>query len=139
MMAQWFGPTIFTIPVCEMDVRAGGTWRIVMRGPDRVDYPLKGVYREIVASQRIVTSVDVSEHPEAWHDLVNPIRDKAKGRPFIDTMWTVTFDEDRGKTKLTVRTHFQSTATRDTFVKTGLGEGWSLSLDKLEALLAREA
>jgi uncharacterized protein YndB with AHSA1/START domain len=34
MMAQWFGPRGFTIPVCELDARVGGSLRIVMRGPD---------------------------------------------------------------------------------------------------------
>ena len=33
-MAQWWGPHTFTNPVCEMDVRPGGAYRIVMRGPD---------------------------------------------------------------------------------------------------------
>ena len=33
MMAEWFGPRGFTIPVCELDVRVGGSLRIVMRGP----------------------------------------------------------------------------------------------------------
>src|SRR5437868_2842338 len=46
-MAQWWGPHGFTIPVCEMDVRPDGAYRIVMRGADGVDYPLKGVYHEI--------------------------------------------------------------------------------------------
>jgi uncharacterized protein YndB with AHSA1/START domain len=37
MMAQWFGPRGFTIPVCELDVCRGGSLRIVMRGPDDND------------------------------------------------------------------------------------------------------
>ena len=41
-MAQWWGPKGFTNPVCEMDVRPGGAHRIVMRGPDGTDYPIKG-------------------------------------------------------------------------------------------------
>jgi uncharacterized protein YndB with AHSA1/START domain len=39
MMAEWFGPRGFTNPVCELDVRVGGSLRIVMRGPDGQDYP----------------------------------------------------------------------------------------------------
>jgi len=46
MMAQWFGPRDFTNPVCELDVRVGGSLRIVMRGPDGNDYPMKGVFLE---------------------------------------------------------------------------------------------
>src|SRR5436309_7085220 len=46
-MAQWWGPHGFTNPVCEMDVRAGGRLRIVMRAPDGVEYPMSGTFREI--------------------------------------------------------------------------------------------
>ena len=38
MMAQWFGPRGFSNPVCELDVRVGGSLRVVMRGPDGTDY-----------------------------------------------------------------------------------------------------
>jgi uncharacterized protein YndB with AHSA1/START domain len=54
MMAQWFGPRGFTNPVCELDVRVGGSLYIVMRGPDRNDYPMKGVFREVSAPERLV-------------------------------------------------------------------------------------
>jgi uncharacterized protein YndB with AHSA1/START domain len=54
MMAQWFGPRGFTNPVCELDVRVGGSLYIVMRGPDRIDYPMKGVFREVSAPERLV-------------------------------------------------------------------------------------
>jgi uncharacterized protein YndB with AHSA1/START domain len=53
-MARWWGPKAFTNPVCEMDVRPGGAHRIVMRGADGVEYPLKGVYREVAAPERLV-------------------------------------------------------------------------------------
>jgi uncharacterized protein YndB with AHSA1/START domain len=48
-MAQWWGPNIFTTPVCEMDVRLGGLYRLVMRSPDGVDYPIKGVWSRLSA------------------------------------------------------------------------------------------
>ena len=66
------GPKSFTNPVCEMDVRPGGPWRIVMRSAEGVDYPLKGIYREVVAPERLVMTMDLSEHPDPWHDLLGP-------------------------------------------------------------------
>src|SRR5215471_5530713 len=54
MMAQWFGPRGFTNPICELDVRIGGSLRIVMRGPDGTDYPMKGKFREITPPERLV-------------------------------------------------------------------------------------
>ena len=62
-MTQWWGPRGFSNPICEMDVRNGGAYRLVMRSPDGVDYPIKGVFREIVRPERIVMTQDVSEHP----------------------------------------------------------------------------
>jgi hypothetical protein len=42
-MVCWWGLHNFTNPVCELDVRIGGTWRIVMRGPDGTDTDLPGL------------------------------------------------------------------------------------------------
>lgn len=82
-MAQWWGPHGFTNPVCEMDVRPGGAHRIVMRGPDGVEYPIKGVYLEVVEPERLVMTLDCSEHPAEWHDLVNPSRQKGEGNGLV--------------------------------------------------------
>src|SRR5262245_24625463 len=136
-MAAWFGPETFTIPVCEMNVRPGGAWRLVMRGPDGSAYPLSGIYREIVKPERIVTSVDVSEHPDGWFDMIEPGRDRSKGRPRYELGWTVTFEIAAGGTKLSIHNQFPSRALRDAFVKVGMGEGWGGSLDKLTDLLSR--
>src|ERR1700689_4045546 len=53
-LAQWWGPTGFTNPVCEIDVRPGGAIRIDMRAPDGTIYPMTGVFVEIVPLERIV-------------------------------------------------------------------------------------
>jgi uncharacterized protein YndB with AHSA1/START domain len=138
-MAQWWGPKGFTNPVCEMDVRPGGAHRIVMRGPDGTDYPVKGVYREIVEPERLVMTLDCSEHPEAWHDMVKPNRKKGERNPVGEMLQTVTFEDQGGKTKLTVRTRFNSTAIRDAMVKMGMSEGWAQSLDRLQTHVANTA
>src|SRR5579871_3749344 len=105
-MAQWWGPRGFTNPVCELDVRPGGAWRIVMRGPDGALHPTKGVYREVVEPERLVMTINHSELSDEWHDLVNPNRDKAKGKPGLEGVMTVMFEEFDGRTKLTVRVSF---------------------------------
>jgi uncharacterized protein YndB with AHSA1/START domain len=51
-LAQWWGPQGFTNPVCEFDPRVGGAFRIHMRGPDGVTYPMKGIIQEIVPPER---------------------------------------------------------------------------------------
>ncbi|HXB03070.1 MAG TPA: SRPBCC domain-containing protein [Opitutaceae bacterium] len=136
-MAQWWGPSSFTTPVCELDVRPGGAYRIVMRGADGVDYPITGVYREIVPPARLVMTMDCTEHPAAWHDMVKPDRKKGEKNPAGEMLQTVTFESFDGKTKLTIRICLETAAIRDAMVKMGMNEGWSLSLDRLAELVAK--
>jgi len=114
-MVQWWGPRGFTLATCETEVRVGGRFRLVMRGPDGKDYPFQGAYLEIVEPERIVFQGTI--HDEPGHQV-----------------WTtVTFAEEHGKTKVTVRQtySFESDATR------GAPEGWRQTLDRLGEYLAR--
>lgn len=133
-LAHWWGPKSFTCPVCEVDARVGGEFRMVMSGPDGSDYPMRGNFREIVPNVRIVKEDDVSEHSEAWHDMVDPDR-KGQGKRKIDMLTTVTFEDHGTGTRVTITTRFPSIALRDGFARTGMKEGWSSSLEKLEDLV----
>ena len=119
-LAQWWGPAGFTNPVCEADVRPGGAIRIDMRGPDGTVYPMTGVYREVVAPERLVFTASALDE---------------KGRPLFEVLNTVTFAKQGGKTLLTVRAQVvNKTAGADAYLE-GMEEGWSQSLVRLEALL----
>jgi uncharacterized protein YndB with AHSA1/START domain len=68
-MAQWWGPRGFTNPICELDARVGGAWRIVMRSPAGIEYPCGGVYREIVEPVRLVfTNIATDNQGNPVHD-----------------------------------------------------------------------
>ena len=134
-MAQWWGPHNFTNPVCEMDVRPGGAYRIVMCGPDGSEHPARGQFCEVLEPERLVMTINHSELSDEWHDLVNPNRDKAAGKPGLEGVLTVTFEDLDGKTKLTVRVRFESGAIRDALLKIGMTQGWSQSLERLETLV----
>ena len=138
-MKQWFGPHIMNVPEATSDLRPGGEWRIVMRDPNGKDFTGKGVYREVQSPERFTASVDVSEHPDDWFDTIDPSRDKSKGKPHWDLGWDIRFAEKGGKTVVTIRSLFPSKYLRDQFVKTGMNQGWSESLEKLDALLAKVA
>jgi uncharacterized protein YndB with AHSA1/START domain len=135
-MAQWWGPSNFTCPVCELAVQPGGAYRIVMRGTDGVEYPITGVYREIVPPERLVMTMDCTGHPSAWHDMVKPDRKKGENNPAGTMLQTVTFEDFGGRTVLTIRIRFETPAICDAMVKMGMHEGWSLSLDRLASLVA---
>ena len=82
-------------------------------------------------------TMDLSEHPDPWHDLVNPDRDKSKGRPPLNPLCTASFeDAGSGKTKLTITMSFATPTLRDAMVKMGMESGWNQSLDRLETLVA---
>ena len=133
-LARWWGPRPFTCPVCEVDARIGGKFRLVMRGPDGSDYPMSGVFRDIVPMQRIVKEDDVSEHSEAWHDMVDPDR-KGQGKRKIEMLTTVSFEDAGTGTRVTIRTTFPSRRLRDNFARIGMKDGWNSSLEKLVDLL----
>jgi uncharacterized protein YndB with AHSA1/START domain len=134
-LAQWWGPNPVSCPVCEVDARPDGLYRIVMH-TDGKDYPMGGRIVELVPPARIVQTVDVSEHSEDWFDAIFPGRDRAKGKPRVEILETVTLEDlGGGRTRLTVRQRFGKPEHRDAFVKGGLEWGFGQSLDKLASLL----
>jgi uncharacterized protein YndB with AHSA1/START domain len=115
-LVRWWGPRDFTTPSCKMDVRPGGTYRTCIRSPEGKDHWMQGVYREVVEPERLALSF-------AWEDEA--------GQPGHETLVTVTFADQGGKTKLTFRQAvFESVADRDSH----LG-GWSECLDRLARYL----
>jgi len=119
-LARWWGPKGFSNPVCEVDARVGGKLRIVMRSPDGNDYPLRGVFQEVVALERLVfTNIAVD----------------AEDRPIIDGLTTVLFVEEGDKTRLTVHARGKAMAPIAMQYLQGMEMGWSQSLEKLAALL----
>jgi uncharacterized protein YndB with AHSA1/START domain len=122
MMAQWFGPRGFTNPVCELDVRVGGSLRIVMRGPDGTDYPMKGEFREVLAPERLV--------------FTNIATDSV-GKHLLEGETTVTFSEKGGKTTLTLETYAAGLVPIAPQMLAGMEAGWTQSIDKLQELVER--
>ena len=47
ILARWFGPRGWSLVTCEVDLRVGGGFRFVLRGPDGRDLGMRGVYREL--------------------------------------------------------------------------------------------
>ncbi len=121
-MAQWWGPKGFTNPVCEVDARPGGALRIVMRAPDGAEYPMKGIFQEVVAPERLVfTNIAVDR----------------EGNHLLEGLTTVTFAEHGGKTKLILQTRAIGIAPMAPQMLAGMEAGWTQSLERLQTLLGR--
>ena len=120
MMAQWFGPRGFTASVPELDVRVGGALRIVMHGPDGNDYPMKGVFREVVAPERLVFSNFAVDND---------------GNHLLEGETVVTLTEAGGKTSLTVTSHMVGLVPIAPQMLAGMEAGWTQSIDKMEEVV----
>ena len=110
-LARWWGPMGFTTPRGEVELRPGGPFTLVMRAPDGTEYPMEGSVLEVEVPSRLV-----------WTAL-------AHGDVRVDTV--VTFEEEGGKTRLTVR----QTVPRDPMMARGQKPGWSQSLERLATAL----
>jgi uncharacterized protein YndB with AHSA1/START domain len=122
MMAQWFGPRGFTSSVPELDVRVGGKLRIVMHGPDGNDYPMKGVFLEVVAPERLAYSFVAVDNA---------------GNALLEGDTTLTLAEHDGKTTLTVKSHAVGRVPMAPQMLAGMDAGWNQSIDKLDELVVR--
>lgn len=110
-ISRWFGPEDAEILRAETDVRVGGRFRIVFRGPDGEEHDVGGVYREVVPNQKLVFTW-------AW-----------RSTPERESLVTVALKRDGDGTLLTLlHEQFFDEAARDRH-----GRGWNETLDKLES------
>jgi uncharacterized protein YndB with AHSA1/START domain len=120
LVKRWLlGPPGWTMPLCEIDLRVGGAYRYVWRHQDGREMAMGGVYHEIEAPARLV-------HTEYFDD------------PWYEgeALVTTTFVEVNGRTTLTTTMRFESRATRDSVLKSGMEKGVEISYDRLESILA---
>jgi uncharacterized protein YndB with AHSA1/START domain len=120
---QWWGPNGFRTTTYERSVKVGGVWRFTMHGPDArygaTDFPNRIIYREIVKPERLVYDHD-DDAPSPTHVFHA----------------TITFEEDNGRTKITLRSLFPTVEARDATIKFGAVEGGKQTLARMEAHLA---
>ena len=117
LLKRWFGPRGWSLVVCEVDYRVGGSFRFVLRGPDGKDMGMRGVYREIAAPDRSV-------HTESFDDF--------PGESIVTTVMV----EDRGRTTMTATLLYPSQEVRDAVIKSGMEHGAAETYDKLAEHLA---
>ncbi len=120
-ISRWFGPKGFTTTTHEMDVRVGGMWRFVLRGPDGKSWDSRIVFLEI-------------ERPELLVFDHGADQDDDPGRFRV----TISFDEQSDKkTVMTMRQLHPTKEQRKAGIAFGAVELGYQTLDKLAEHLSR--
>lgn len=119
LLKRWLGVRNgWTLAVCEIDLRPGGSYRYVWRGPNRADMGMRGTFTEVVAPARLVST---EKFDQAWYEG--------------GCIGTVTFVERGGRTTLTMALRYDSKEVRDAVLRSPMKEGVEESFDTLEQLL----
>jgi uncharacterized protein YndB with AHSA1/START domain len=116
--SRWWVPQNCSLLSCEMDVRAGGIWHRRMRVPDGTVVTKYGVYREVLAPERLVFTY-VTEY--------------ANGDVDPETLVTVTLAATATGTLLTLRhSAFQTDVSRVSHQG-----GWASALEGFASFIAK--
>lgn len=108
-LTRWWGPKGFTSTSEKLEFREGGRYHLLIHGPNDHHDGMSGVFREIVASEKIVFTF-AWDHDPAWESLI-----------------TVTLRAEGARTRLTFRQEpFTDIETRDSHMG-----GWGECLDRL--------
>jgi uncharacterized protein YndB with AHSA1/START domain len=116
-LPHWMlGPDGWTMPVCEIDLRPGGTWHFVWRKADGSEMAMSGSYREVAPPERLVST-------ERW------------GPDWPETINTLVLSEFAGKTTIAQTILYPSKDARDAAIRTGMKEGADQSFARLSHYL----
>ena len=120
LVARWWHAKRGEVTVVEIDLVVGGKWRYVMVADDGMEVGLHGEYREIVPGERIVSTETYEGLPEGVSEDDGT------------TINTVSFEEEAGRTRLTMLIEATSKLARDAIIESGMESGLQDALDLLE-------
>lgn len=121
LLSQWFAPDYYTVPVCDLDVKPGGTIKLTMQAPDGTSFPMSGTYKEVVAESKL-------------RSIQSPLDEN--GKPLFSLDLTVLLSDKDEDTKVTVVASALSTSPKAAPHLTGLQPGWEQNLANLERMLS---
>ena len=116
LVKRWWHANRGEMTVAEIDLRVGGKWRYVMVAEGDFEVGFHGEYREIVPTERIV-STEVYE-----------------GGPDAEAVNTMTLTESDGRTTLEILVQHASKEHRDAHIESGMEAGMQDAMDLLEQI-----
>jgi len=124
LVKRWWNARRGEVTVAEIDLRVDGRWRYVMTANDGTEVAFHGEFREIVPTERIVSTEVFEGLPEGLdpeeHASLN----------------TATFTEADGRTMLAILVQYVSKTDRDAVIASGMEAGLQDALDLLEEVAA---
>jgi len=129
MLTQWWGPDNVTIPKCEVDLRVGGTFYIVMEAGEAMG-PYKGTQWPMRAEFTVVEpNARLAYRADAWTEGM-------KDETGIDQTTEITFTEENGKTKVKVIAAIYKLGPKAKMAAEGMQMGFTQQLEKLNVFLS---
>jgi uncharacterized protein YndB with AHSA1/START domain len=122
LLKQWLlGAPGWEMVICDVDLRVGGAYRYGWRRESTgKTMAMGGLFQEVVAPERLVAT---ERFDDPWYPGTG--------------LSTTILEERDGMTTLSNTVRYESRATRDTVLQSGMESGVSASYDRLEALLPR--
>lgn len=121
LVKKWFVPAPWQVAECDIDLRPGGFFRSVMRGPEGQEIEGASCYLEIVPHERLV-----------WTDALLPGY-RPSPEPFFTAV--ILFEAVGDKTRYTALALHKNEEDRKQHEEMGFHEGWGAAADQLAALL----
>ena len=120
LVRRWLlGPSGWTMPVCEIDLRVGGRYRYVWEKEDgSVRMGMGGAFREITPPDGFVAT---EKFDESWYPG--------------EALRTLALTEQSGITTLTQTMTYQA---REAVLKSGMEHGLKAGYDRLDDVLSAE-
>ena len=120
LLKKWFTPPPFSVSHAELDVRAGGSSYVLMKGPNGEEIHNRGIYLEVVKNQRLVFT---DAYTKAW---------EPSAKPFFTGV--LSFETQGAKTLYTARALHWTKEDCESHDKMGFHKGWGIATDQLAAL-----
>lgn len=121
LLRRWMlGPPGWTMTVCEIDLRVGGSFRYVWKNTDGTEMAMRGTYREIVAPERIVNTEQFEFGCAAQA---------------CEQIGTAVLAEANGVTTLTTTILYPSKEARDGTIASGMEMGVAAGYERLDGVL----
>jgi uncharacterized protein YndB with AHSA1/START domain len=122
-LVKWWGPHRYTTPRAEIDLRPGGAVLLDMQAPNGHVSPVIGTVDEAVAPERLVMTTRLEQD----------------GIVLFEVRHTVTFEDRKAETRVTLRAHVLRATDAAAGAIAGMDEGWNQSLDRLASYAATTA